>query len=174
MRVLYNSELPVIAYSVSHFPWVVYGFNLGHFVSTIKLRNLLFLIGLACNPYAHGRALFHEVAKCSTVLPRTGALLNHIHASRITSPIDGYLIHTHQYQSSKPTTTFWLLQASIMEQLHAIQKLRLFIAFVHPDHNGRSVTKILLHSCIRKVGLFQEHIAPSQIMAIWLLIPLWF
>ncbi len=30
-----------------------------------------------------------------------------------------------------------------MEQLHAIQKLRLFIAFVHPDHDGHSVTKFV-------------------------------
>jgi hypothetical protein len=38
---------------------------------------------------------------------------------------------------------FWLLQASIVEQLHAIQKLRLFIAFVHPDHDGCSMTKFV-------------------------------
>ncbi len=43
-RVLYNSELPVIAYSASHFPWAVYGFNSGHFVSIIEQRNLPFLI----------------------------------------------------------------------------------------------------------------------------------
>jgi hypothetical protein len=65
-RVLYNSELSVMAYSASHFPWAVYGFNLGHFISTIEQRNFPFSIGLACNPYAHGhgRALLHEVAKC--------------------------------------------------------------------------------------------------------------
>jgi hypothetical protein len=143
LRVLYNSDLPIIAYSASHFPWVIYGFNSGHFVSTIKQRNFPFSIRLACNPYARGRALFHEVAKCSTVLPSAGALLDHISASGITSPVNGYLIHSHWYQSSEPTTTFGLLQASIVEQLHAIQKLRLFIAFVHPDHDGRSVTKFV-------------------------------
>ena len=68
-RVLYNSELTSIAYSTSHFPWAVYGFNSRHFVSTIKQHNLPFSIVLACNPYAHSRALFHEVTKCPTVLP---------------------------------------------------------------------------------------------------------
>ncbi len=95
LRVLYNSDLPIIAYSASHFPWVIYGFNSGHFVSTIKQRNFPFSIRLACNPYARGRALFHEVAKCSTVLPSAGALLDHISASGITSPVNGYLIHSH-------------------------------------------------------------------------------
>jgi hypothetical protein len=60
------------------------------------------------------------------------------------SPVDGYLIHSHGYQSSKPTTTFWLLQASVVEQLHAIQKLRLFIVFIHPDYDGRSMTKFVV------------------------------
>jgi hypothetical protein len=141
LQVLYNSEPPVIAYSASHFPWAVYGFNSGHFVSTIEQRNLPFLIILACDPYAHGRALFHKITKCPTLLPSAGALLDHICASGNTSPIDGYLIHSHRYQSSEPTTTFWLLQASIVEQLYAIRKLHLFVAFIHPDHDGRSVTK---------------------------------
>jgi hypothetical protein len=44
LRVLYISELPVIAYSASHFPWVVYGFNLGHLVSTIEQCNFPFLM----------------------------------------------------------------------------------------------------------------------------------
>jgi hypothetical protein len=42
-RVLYNSDLPIIAYSAPHFPWVVYDFNSGHFVSTIKQCNYLFI-----------------------------------------------------------------------------------------------------------------------------------
>jgi hypothetical protein len=57
LRVLYNSELPVIAYSVSHLPWAVYGFNLGHFVLTIKQRNFHFSIVLACDPHARDCAL---------------------------------------------------------------------------------------------------------------------
>jgi hypothetical protein len=143
LQVFYNTELPVIAYSASHFPWAVYGFNSGHFVSSIEQQNLHFLIILACDPYAHGRALFHKVAKCPTVLPSAGAFLDHIRASGNTSPINGYLIHSHRCQSSKPTTTFWLLQASVVEQLYAIRKLRLFIAFIHPDHDGCSVTKFV-------------------------------
>jgi hypothetical protein len=121
LRVPYNSELPVSAYSASHFSWAVYGFNSGHFVSTIKQRTLPFSIILARNPYAHGHALFHKGAKCPTVLPSAGALLDHICASRNTCPINGYLIHSHRYQSSEPTTTFWSLQASVVEQLYTIR-----------------------------------------------------
>ena len=110
-QVLYSSELTGIAYSTSHFPWAVYGFNSRHFVSTIEQCNLL----------AHGRALFREVVKCSTALPSAGALLDHIRGSGHTRPIDGFLLHSHQYQSSKPTATFWSFQASLLEQLYAIQ-----------------------------------------------------
>ncbi len=143
LRVLYNSELLVIADSASHFPWAVYGFNSGHFVSTIKQRKLPFLIILACDSYAHSCALFHKVTKCPMVLPSTGALLDHIRASKNTSSIDEYLIHSHRYQSSKPTTTFWLLQAYIVEQLYATRKLCLLVAFIHLDHDGCSVTKFV-------------------------------
>ncbi len=81
--------------------------------------------------------------KFPTVLPSAGALLDHIPASKNTSPINGYLVHSHRYQSSKPTTTFWSLQASLVEQLCAIRKLHLFVAFIHPDHDGCSVTKFV-------------------------------
>ncbi len=73
-KVHYNSELPMIAFSASHFPWVVYGFNSGHFVSIIEQQNLPFTIVLACDPYSHGRALFHEIANCATVLSGAGEL----------------------------------------------------------------------------------------------------
>jgi hypothetical protein len=140
---LYNPEFPALTYSVMGFQWVAYGFNSGHFISIIKTRNLPFSIVLACDPYAHGRALFNEVAKCQNELHGASAFLDHICASDNASPIDGYIIHTHCYQSSKPSTAFWSLQASIVENLFAICKLQLFIAFVHPDHDGRSVTKFV-------------------------------
>ena len=73
-------------------------------------------------------------------LSSAGAFRDHIRGSGQTSPINGYLIHSHRYQSSKPTTIFWLLQAFIEEQLYVIRKLRLFVAFIHLDHDGCSVT----------------------------------
>jgi hypothetical protein len=105
------------------FRWAVYGFNSGHFISTIEQRNLPFLIVLACDPCAHGRALFNEVVKRPNVLHGAGALLNHIRALGDTSPIDGYIIHSHCYQSSEPSMAFWSLQASIIENLFTIRKL---------------------------------------------------
>jgi hypothetical protein len=114
-RELYNSEFTALAYSVMRFRWAAYGFNSGHFISTIKQRNLPFSIVLACDPYAHGCALLNEVAKFQNVLHGASALLNHIGASGNASPIEGYIIHSHCYQSSKPSTAFWLLQASIVD-----------------------------------------------------------
>jgi hypothetical protein len=121
----------------------VYSFNSGHFASTISKRNLPFNVLLACDPYAYGRALFNKVTGCRCILPSAAALLNHIHGSGDQSLLDGYLIHSHHYQTSEPTNAFWSLQASIVAQLQAIRKLRLIVAFVHPDHDSRSISKFV-------------------------------
>ncbi len=142
-RKLYNSKYPVFAFRALHLVWAVYSFNSGHFASTISKQNLPFLVSLACDPFAYGCALFKEFTQCPIILPSATALLNHIRGSGIKSPIDGYLIHLHWYQSSKPTTIFWTIQASIVVQLQAIRKLCLFVAFVHPDHDVRSVSKFV-------------------------------
>ncbi len=128
---------------MAHFSWVVYLFNSGHFASTISKRNLPFNILLACDPYAYGRLLFNKFTGCQSILPSAAALLNHIHGSGDQSLLDGYLIHSHWFQTSEPTNAFWSLQASIVAQLQAIWILRLFVAFVHPDHGSRSVSKFI-------------------------------
>jgi hypothetical protein len=112
-------------------------------VSTISKRNLPFHALLACNLYEYGCALFSEFVHCQTVLPSAASLLDHIRGSGEQGPIDGYLIHSHCYQTSEPTSTFWAIQASIVLQLQSIQRLNLFVAFVHPDHDGRSVSKLV-------------------------------
>ena len=95
---------------------------------------------MACDPYVNGRTLFHKLTDCPTVIDGASALLDHIRASGITSPLSGYMIHSHRYSSTEPTTRFWELQCNIVRQLHIIRSLSLVVAFVHPDHNGRSVT----------------------------------
>jgi hypothetical protein len=107
------------------------------------MRNIPFDVTLACDPYAYGCALFAEFTSCHCILPSAASLLDHIHGSGEQGLIDGYLIHSHCYQNSEPTTVFWSIQASIIGQLLLIRKLRLFVAFVHPDHDGRSVAKFV-------------------------------
>jgi hypothetical protein len=117
IRPLFNSEYPAFAFQAAHFNWAVYLFNSGHFASTISMRNLPFDILLACNPYAYGHGLFNEFTECPCILPSVAALLDHICGSGDQSLIDGYLIHSHCYQTSEPTNAFWNLQASIVAQL---------------------------------------------------------
>jgi hypothetical protein len=133
-----NSLIKALNYS-----WAVYGFNSGHFLLTISKRNLPFSVVLVCDPFKYCRALFHEFSPCPTVLPSAGALLDRIHASGKQVLLDGYLIHSHCYKTNEPSTTFWGIQTSIDIQLRLIWKLNLFIAFVHPDHAGRSVSKLV-------------------------------
>ena len=136
--------MPALAYRASNFIWALYGFNSGHFPSTIVTRNLPFRIVLACDPWESNRALLHEFVCCPTILPSASALLDHIRASGDQGNIDGYLIHSHRYQNSEPGTAFWSIQASIVAQLRLIRRLNLFVAFVHPDHDGRSVSKFVI------------------------------
>jgi hypothetical protein len=140
---LYNDEFPALAYRAMNYSWAVYGFNSGHFLLTILKRNLPFSVVLACDPFKCGRALFHEFSACPTVLPSAAALLDHIRASGKQIPLDGYLIHSHCYQTNEPATAFWGIQPSIVIQLRLIRKLNLFIAFVHPDHDSCSVSKFV-------------------------------
>ncbi len=117
---LYNSEFPT-AYQSTHFAWAVYGFNSGYLPSTISKHNLLFWVILACDPYEANRALFQEfVPSCPPVLPSAASLLDHIRGSGNQWPIDGYLIYSHRYQTSEPTSAFWAIQASIVAQLWMI------------------------------------------------------
>jgi hypothetical protein len=105
--------------------------------------NLPFHVLLACDPYESNQALFHEFVWCPLVLPSAAALLDHICGLGDQGPIDGYLIHSHRYQNSEPATAFWTIQASIMAQLCIIWKLNVFVAFAHPDHDGRAITNFM-------------------------------
>jgi hypothetical protein len=121
IRALYNSDCPALAYHAMAFTWAIYGFNTGHFFSTISKRNLPFQTVLACDPYESNRALFREFAPlCSHVLPSAASLLDHIRGSGESGSIDGYIIHSHCYQSSKPALAFWNIQAFIVAQLRLI------------------------------------------------------
>ena len=84
-RPLYNSDVTVAASILSKFDWAVYGFNNGHFSSTIKELGMPFCVVLACDPYSSGR----ELCSCPTILSSAPALLDHIHASCGLLPNDG-------------------------------------------------------------------------------------
>jgi hypothetical protein len=110
---LYNSKLTQAASMLAHFDWAVYGFNSGHFLSTIKEHGYPFHVVLACNPFINGRALFWELTLCSPIHSSAASLLDHVQALGITSKLTGYLIHSHCYYSSKQTKQFWELQCQL-------------------------------------------------------------
>ena len=150
-KVLYNADIPAAARRLLQFDWAVYGFNSGHFVSTIRSRNLPFNIVLASDPYAASRALFKEFAPdCDTILNGAAELLDHIRGSGRSSVIHGYLIHSHRYPTSAPTKKFWEIQAAIVIQLRRLRSLSIFVAVIHPDHDGRAVE--LLRSKLKADG----------------------
>jgi hypothetical protein len=105
-RPLYNLDITVAASILLKFDWAVYGFNGGHFSLMITELGMPFNIVLACDPYANGWALFKEISLCPTILSSAPALLDHIHASGITAPLTGYLIHSTDTQVRSQHTAF--------------------------------------------------------------------
>jgi hypothetical protein len=116
-RPLYNSDITVAASTLLKFDWAVYGFNNGHFFSMITEQGMQFNIVLACNPYANDQSLLKDIYSCLIILPSAPALLNHVCASGITAPMMGYLVHSHQYTSTEPTSQFREIQAQTVIQL---------------------------------------------------------
>ncbi len=110
------------------------------FASLISTCNLPFNVTLACNPFAYGYMLMEEFMSCKCIVFSSAtALLDHIQGLGNQSTSNGYMVHSHWFQSSKPISTFGALQTSIFTQLHTIHSLSLFVAFVHPDHDSHSI-----------------------------------
>jgi hypothetical protein len=116
--------------------WAVFLFANGHFSSSIASRNLPFTIRFACNTTEAGHSLFHEFAPSAKVFGTGNDLLNHIYSLGEQSVISGYLINSYCFQTSELTSSFWILQLSIVAQLHLIQLLSIVVAIVIPDHDG--------------------------------------
>ena len=140
LRTLYNSDITRKASMIAHFDWAVYGFNSGHFLTTISEKGMPFRIVLACNPYSNGRALFRSMTPCTHNFDGASALLDHVRSSGINSKLTGYLIHSHQYSGLDTTSHFWDLRSQIVAQLRIICALSIVVACVHPDHDNRAVS----------------------------------
>ena len=138
-RILYNANVTELGWKLSHFAWATYGFNSGHFISTIMENSLPFTIGIACDPFPSGRSLFKSVGDCSRILTTAPELLNFVRSSDNQGHLHGYLIHSHSFPSTDATTSFWQTQTAIIAQMRLINRLCVVVAFVHPDHDGRSV-----------------------------------
>jgi hypothetical protein len=94
---------------------------------------------MACNPYKLGRSLFQDFTSCRQIFGTANNMLNHIRASGETSVVHGYMIHSPCFQNSNTTTKFWQVQAAIILDQHLIRLLSIFVATVHPEHDGSSI-----------------------------------
>jgi hypothetical protein len=68
-------------------------------------------------------------------------MLDYFCGSGITSNLTGYLIHSHWYSSTEPTSSFWEIQFNIMHQLCIIWLLSIVVAFVHPDQDCHAASQ---------------------------------
>ncbi len=148
---LYNFDLTCTASMLAHFDWAVYSFNSGFFLSTIHDCGLLFEVVLAWYSFVHGWALFCKLLEFRFFLNSASAMLDHIWGSGIISKLAGYIIHSHRYTHTEPTSRFWDIQSNIVRQLRIIQSLSSIIAFVHLDHNCRMVS-LTFFKCLHADG----------------------
>ena len=94
----------------------------------IEQRALPFDIVLAADPTPEGRALFNEFLPSYAVKDNIKAMYNHIRSSGESTPLSGYLIHTHSFATSKLTADFWQLQLSVTVQLRKLRSPGIVIA----------------------------------------------
>jgi len=74
---------------LAHFDWAVYGFNSGHYWSTIQGRGLHFRFVLMCDPFVHGRALLRNLSGCKIITNTAPAMLDYVCGSGISSKLTG-------------------------------------------------------------------------------------
>jgi hypothetical protein len=73
---------------LSHFDWVVHGFDSGHCVHTIQDHGLPFCSVLPANLFNNGQALIWELTSCLNILSGDPALLDYVCGSGLTSKTD--------------------------------------------------------------------------------------
>ncbi len=152
-RCLYNSDITWAAGMLAHFNWAVYVVNSSHFFLTITEPALPFKIVLACDLYVNGHVLFCKLMDCPAILNSTIAQLDHIQGLGITSKLTSYLIHSHWYSSTKPTSQFWDIRSNIVRQLQLICLVSIVVAFVHTDHDATWFQMHLPNASQLTVGL---------------------
>jgi hypothetical protein len=119
-RTLYNSEPTSAAGLLSRYDWAIYGFNSGHFLSTICEMNLPFNVVLVCNPFVNG-ALFSGVY----VLPHN--LVRH--ACSLGSCL-GFRAHIAAYGLPYSLPLLYKQQAN--ELLSGVASIYPHVALPHP------------------------------------------
>ena len=149
------------------FGWAVHSFHGRHFASTIQSRNLPFHVQLACNPYESARSLFQEFTSCKRIFSSATNFLNHIRASKDTSVIHGFLIHSNHYQTSETTSNFWQLQTSIVSQLRQVQNLSSLLPWSIRIMTAKA-SRHLLQTWSPTVGLSPPQMSLTQTWAILL------
>jgi hypothetical protein len=70
----------------------------------IQGHGLPFRVVIACDLFVHGRILFRDFSRCEIITDSAPAMLDYVCGSGITSKLTSYLIHSHWYGSTEPTS----------------------------------------------------------------------
>ena len=140
---MYNAEFASYALQASQFSWAVYNFSNGHFTSTIESANLSFTICVGCDTTQtqRGCSLFGKFSPNARIFSTGNDFLNHIRSSGDQSVLNGYLINTFRFRTTKITNAFWEFQLQIVAQLRLICSTSVVVAIVIPDLDGTATRK---------------------------------
>jgi hypothetical protein len=120
-----------LAASITSFSFAVYGFNSGHFIS--RAYDFPIDIVLAADALPSGRALFKQFAACPQICTSSSDLLRCINASKASSTIHGYMIHTHMFQHNVNEKEFWSTQSKIVRSLQSKRGLQTLLVHINSD-----------------------------------------
>ena len=153
---LYNNDTPLLASELSSFAWAIYGFNSGHFVSSLLASSVASEVVLAVDTRLSGQALFKEFTNCPVILDSAIKLLERINLSTATTTIHGYLIHAHRFLHHDTQHWFWKTQSQLIKALQTKRRLQVFVAHLHIDCNEMYV-EVFVRSVTRSGGVISSH-----------------
>jgi hypothetical protein len=115
-----------VAWQLSRFSWVLYGFGSGHFFSFIRKESIGFHVPFAVDQSLLGRTMFSEVGKVSVILDSTD-----LDKLSISQQIHGYYITSPHVASLYEARQFLLSQIDIVDNLDSRHNLQVIVGQFH-------------------------------------------
>ena len=97
VKSLKNNNIPSLASETIRSAWAIYGFNSGHFISTLASTNMGIDIVLCADPLPTGRAMFKQFTSSPVIETSTDGLVKYLSSINNRCQIHGYFFHSHEF-----------------------------------------------------------------------------
>ena len=130
---MYHHRTTVLAAEATLYTFAIYGFNSGHFISRNSSQPVSFDVALAADTRQCGRAMFKQFTRSPLIANSASDLLRAVTASKATSTVNTYVIHTHRFLFGTTEKNFWSTQAAIVRALRSNRGLTVLVIYVQKE-----------------------------------------